>query len=166
MFLVASMQPTDKSQEEIDVTITSGHSKFLPRKTVISVFPDSGASVCLAGKGHMKQLNVSEIELIPCLKKIQVAVGNRLTVLLWIPSQVNIKGKASTQPLFRRWGQPFLFEKRCLHYCRYSTVSLPEAVQVTPIRRGFAARPIPCDPHAGTGIRCLCWGFCHEANPH
>ena len=68
--------------EQIDVTL----SPCLPqdRKSspiVMKVFPDSGASIYLAGTPHIKNLKLSPADLIPCNKQVTAVGDSRSHVL-------------------------------------------------------------------------------------
>ena len=116
LFLVASLRSDKNITDEIDVTIAIGHSKSHPQKKVINVFPDSGASICLAGRATLEQMNVNELELIPCSRHVQVVGGGRLNVLGWIPTQFYIGGKSTAQPLYFADGvdRVYLSKQACM----------------------------------------------------
>ena len=64
------------SSNEIFASITPGHFNSINIDSItLPVFPDSGASICLAGTEHLKLLNIDLKELIPSSKRISVVGG-------------------------------------------------------------------------------------------
>ena len=56
----------------------------------IHIFPDSGASIFLAGPTLVQKLNVKHIDLIPCYKKIKIVGGSTLTCHGTLPEKFGI----------------------------------------------------------------------------
>ena len=50
-----------------------------PAEIVITVFPDNGASICLAGFEHLNQMGLTENNLIPSDKTVQTVGGFTMT---------------------------------------------------------------------------------------
>ena len=101
--------------EQIDVTL----SPCLPqdRKSspiVMKVFPDSGASIYLAGTPHIKNLNLSPADLIPCNKQVTAVGGSQITCIGWLPMTFEIGSHstkqvmATTVTLLKGLEHPFL----------------------------------------------------------
>ena len=64
------------------------------------IFPDSGASICLAGTKHMDKLGISANDLSPCLKEVRAVGGTTLICEGWIPIIFSVDGTETKQPLF------------------------------------------------------------------
>ena len=64
------------------------------------IFPDSGASICIAGPKHIQSLGLTLKDLIPCYKEIRAVGGSILTCLEWIPLKFNITPYQTTQPVY------------------------------------------------------------------
>ena len=64
------------------------------------VFPDSGASLCLANFKHTSRLNLSPSDLIPCSKKVTAVGGSTIHCTRWLPIEFTINGNSSKQPVF------------------------------------------------------------------
>ena len=45
----------------------------------MNIFPNSGASICLAGPQHIAKFNLDAHDLIPCYKKVKAVGGSKLT---------------------------------------------------------------------------------------
>ena len=53
-----NMNSVNGDKDEIEATIIPGYpTSSKPQKIKKNVFPDSGASICLAGTNHLKQFN-------------------------------------------------------------------------------------------------------------
>ena len=66
----------------------------------IADFPDSGASICLAGSQHLEKLRVSPDELIPSFKRVLAVGGFQLICHGWLPVQFQIGIYSTKQPLY------------------------------------------------------------------
>ena len=87
--------------EQIQCTIRPGHAKSTCQKSITTkVFPDSGASICLAGPQHLLLLMVTIAQLIPTKKKITVVGGSTLPCLGWIPATFTVDNVSTIQPLY------------------------------------------------------------------
>jgi len=64
------------------------------------IFPDSGASICLAGTKHMDKLGIHVNNLLPCLKEVRAVGGSILLCKGWIPVIFSVEGIETKQPLF------------------------------------------------------------------
>ena len=96
-----TVNSVNADQEEIEVTIKPGHFQSSKRKTFTKkVFPDSGASICLAGTQHLKELNIIQQELIPCNKRIAVVGGETLPCHGYINVEFNVNGTSTKQKLY------------------------------------------------------------------
>ena len=69
-----------------------------PIKT--DIFPDSGATVCIAGPHYLKILGVPEHCLIPTEKSVVAVGGSKLNCHGWIPMKFCIGGHVTRQPLY------------------------------------------------------------------
>ena len=67
---------------------------------MIKVFPDNGASICLAGTQHIKNLNLSPADLIPCNKQVTAVGGSKITSIGWLPMTFEIGSHSTKQPLY------------------------------------------------------------------
>ena len=95
--------PTPHSENgEINATL----SPSLPRHqhksapTNMKIFPDSGATVCLANPQHIAQLNLTTQDLIPCTKIVTVVGGSQLTCKGWLPITFQIGNYITKQPVY------------------------------------------------------------------
>ena len=68
--------------------------------TLHRVFPDSGASICLANFEHISQMNISPSDLIPCSRRVTVVGGSTIHCTKWLPIEFTINGNSSKQPVF------------------------------------------------------------------
>ena len=72
-----------------------------PSKSVqIPIFPDSGASICLAGTKHLHLLGIHSDNLIPCRKKVTAVGGSILVCYGWLPIKFQIGNHITNQPLY------------------------------------------------------------------
>lgn len=96
-----TVNSVNADEEEIEVTVKPGH--FLsPKRNSFNkkVFPDSGASICLGGTQHLKQLGMLPQELIPCNKRIAVVGGATLPCLGFIFAEFVVNGVSTKQKLY------------------------------------------------------------------
>ena len=68
--------------------------------TTLSIFPDSGASICLAGPKHINQLGIHNNNLIPCNKQVTAVGGSKLQCSGWLPITFQLNEHRTNQPLF------------------------------------------------------------------
>ena len=66
----------------------------------LQIFPDTGATICLAGHQHLQQLNFSLNQLIPCHKEVKAVGGSILQCYGWILIHFNIGKHTTKQPLY------------------------------------------------------------------
>ena len=71
---------------------------FTPQSVLI--FPDSGASICIAGTEHLSDFDIDERNLLPCNKTINAVGGSTLKCRGWIPTKFTIKSNKTLQPLY------------------------------------------------------------------
>ena len=96
-----SYTAVNTNTEQIECTIRPGHAKSESQTPITTtVFPDSGATICLAGPQHLAPLGVSLSELIPTNKKITVVGGSTLPCLGWIPAVFTVDNASTEQPLY------------------------------------------------------------------
>ena len=87
--------------EEIPAIVKSTLPKHSHNSPVqISIFPDSGASICLAGPQHMNMMNIVPHELIPCQKQVRAVGGSKLSCSGWLPIEFQIGDKTTKQPVY------------------------------------------------------------------
>ena len=88
------------STMEISASITPllKNKKVSPSTTLI--FPDSGASICLAGTQHISRLGITTDDLTHCNKKVMAVGGNILTCKGWILVNFQVGNKQTQQKLF------------------------------------------------------------------
>ena len=71
-------------------TIPSVHDHKNLQPTTVKIFPDSGASICLAGPHHLNQLKLTKNDLILCHKEVK-AVGRTICLCHgWLPIKIII----------------------------------------------------------------------------
>ena len=66
----------------------------------IEIFPDSGASICLAGSHHLSNLKRQAHELTPCKKRVRAVGGAILTCQGYLITTFQIGSKTTTQNLY------------------------------------------------------------------
>ena len=87
--------------EQVKCVIQPGRANSTTQKSITTkVFPDSGASICLAGPQFLLLFMITLAELIPTKKKITVVGGSLLPCLGWIPVTFTIDNVSTTQPLY------------------------------------------------------------------
>ena len=89
------------SIEEIHAVLSSSlprHQHINPVK--MNVFPDSGASICLAGPQHIAKFNLDTYDLIPCYKHVKEVGGSKLTCHGWLPITIRIGKNTTKQPVY------------------------------------------------------------------
>ena len=64
------------------------------------IFPDSRASICIAGLQHMHTLGLLPSNLIPCYKQIKAVGGSMLICKGWVPITFNIATFQTTQQVY------------------------------------------------------------------
>lgn len=78
-------------------------SKNIPdcdKSTALHIFPDSGASICLAGTKHLALLGLRPENLIRCTK-VARAVGNfEIKCVGWLPVVFSVYGRNTKQALY------------------------------------------------------------------
>ena len=89
------------SIEEIPAILSPSlprHQHINPVK--MNIFPDSGASICLAGPQHMAKFNLDTHDLIPCYKQVKAVGGSKLTCYGWLPITFRIGKNTTKQPVY------------------------------------------------------------------
>ena len=67
---------------------------------LINIFPDSGASICLAGPHQLPQLNLKQKDLIRCHKEVKAVGGSKLIFHGWLPMNFTIAKHTTTQQVY------------------------------------------------------------------
>ena len=104
--LIAHVQQETKPKyqnrvELINMTMSPCLPRHQKSKSIVQqVFPDSGASLCLANFTHISRMNLSPSELIPCSKRVTVVGGSTINCTRWLPIEFTINGHSSKQPVF------------------------------------------------------------------
>ena len=80
---------------EIPAQICSTKSPVL-----INIFPNSGASICLAGSHHLQELNLKQEDLICCHRKVKAVGGSKLICHGRLPMNFTIDKHATTQKVY------------------------------------------------------------------
>ena len=96
----ATIPSTDQPppNEEIEATLTT---LLQPQhKTKLTVYPDSGATVCIAGPQHLHHLNIQSHQLHSTNKRIGGVGGRTIHCYGWIPIRFEIGGFQSKQSLY------------------------------------------------------------------
>ena len=66
----------------------------------LKVFPDSGASICLAGLKHLTLLGLNEHNLISCNKTVSTVGNFKMNCIGWLPIEFGIGGRKTKQALY------------------------------------------------------------------
>ena len=87
-----------KTLQEMEVNVLPE----LPNASVvsISIFPDSGANICLAGRKHLHQMGVEPSLLHTCSKAVKAIGGSTLIYKGWLPVRFEIGGHVTKQPVY------------------------------------------------------------------
>ena len=89
------------SPDFLKATVTAQLTNFNCIKPVsMFIFPDSGASICLAGPQHLNHLGIDIKLLIPCNKRVTAVGGSVLSCRGWLPVEFNVNGQKTKQPLY------------------------------------------------------------------
>ena len=67
---------------------------------MMNIFPDSGASICLAGPQHIAKLDLDTKYHITCHKQVSAAGGTKLLCKGWIPIKFQVGTHAMKQPVY------------------------------------------------------------------
>ena len=87
--------------EEIPAQVTPlNHSATNKSSKLMQIFPDSGATICIAGTQHMAKLGLTEHDLIPCRKRIVAVGGSTIPCEGWTPVEFKIGEHTTKQPLY------------------------------------------------------------------
>ena len=84
--------------QQIPAILTPIHPNGKPTESLI--FPDSGASICLASPEHLKNLGINEKDLTPTNKKVMAVGGAILSCLGSILTKFKIHNRTTTQRLY------------------------------------------------------------------
>ena len=100
--------------DEIRAVVSIGHENSpKPCTADVDIFPDSGASICLAGMHHLEQLGIKENELIPCERQVKVVGGGTIPCIGWVPAVFTVEGLTTKQFLYVSHGiDRIFFSKR------------------------------------------------------
>ena len=66
----------------------------------MNIFPDSGASICLAGRQHIAKFNLDTYNLIPWYKQVKAVGGSKLICHGWLPITFQIGKNTTMQPVY------------------------------------------------------------------
>ena len=86
--------------QEIPAEVTPLIKYKKPTTATVSIFPDSGAGICLAGTQHVHNIGISLKDLTMCNKKVMAVGGTILTCKGWILVQFKIGSRQTQQKLF------------------------------------------------------------------
>ena len=92
------LSPVSTDIIEIPADVSVHKSRMSPVK--VDIFPDSGASICLAGPEFLSSLNIDRGNLIRCSKTVTAVGGSKLCCDGWLPILFQIDNKRSVQPVF------------------------------------------------------------------
>ena len=70
------------------------------QSTRLKIFPDSGATICLAGPKHLYCMGLKESNLIPSKKVFLAVGGSTLISQEWLPVQFSVKEMSTKQALY------------------------------------------------------------------
>ena len=99
----------DNNIQEIDMTLTPFQCDSDPRRpenipivkdNILSVFPDSGASISLGGPKHLKLMGLNNENLIKCDKTVKAVGGFKLVCKGWVPVKVSIDNMTTKEALY------------------------------------------------------------------
>ena len=84
--------------------------------STVSIFPDSGATICVAGTKHISALNLKSSQLRPCKKQVSAVGGSILACKGWINVHFNIEGNKTVQPVYfcEKVDRIYFSKKGCL----------------------------------------------------
>ena len=81
---------------DIQVKAVSPNGAKLTSK-LVSVFPDTGANICLAGPVQLQTLGIKQKHMTPCSVRIAVAGGSHVTSKRKIKLQLFLNGRTTEQ---------------------------------------------------------------------
>ena len=72
-------------------------ARDIPRNhsTKMAIFPDSGATICLGGLKHLRNIGLSTNNLIPSRKVVQAVGGFTLMCQGWLLMEFNVQNKTT-----------------------------------------------------------------------
>ena len=76
--------------------ISTVHTDFIN----ISVFPDTGANICLLGPEHLKILKLDSSKISHCYNKVDVAGGSSITATGWFKVLFSLNDKKSEKIVY------------------------------------------------------------------
>ena len=85
---------------EIAAKLTHMSSQKETPSAHLTIFPDSGATICVAGTKHIAALNLQPSQLHPCNKRVTAVGGSILKSKGWANIKFDIDGHTTIQPLF------------------------------------------------------------------
>ena len=101
LYYAGSTQASDQGKpQEIEATLTP---QFKGRKGMsfqMMIFPDTGASLNIAGPEHQKRMRILDAQLSPCSKQVKVAGGTAMVCYGWCNTLFNIEGNEVSLPLY------------------------------------------------------------------
>ena len=88
--------------DEISITVHPRRANGTPMEATcnVMVFPDSGASICLAGSHHLDTIKVDSEDLTPCKKKVSAVGGSTLTCRGYILTDFTVNQRTTRQKLY------------------------------------------------------------------
>ena len=86
--------------EEIPASINPALPRHQHRCASVKIFPDSGASICIAGLEHLHALGITQSDLVPCIKRVTAVGGSQIICKGWIPITFRIGCHTTTQPVY------------------------------------------------------------------
>ena len=99
----------NNDREEVEATLIPFSPYPDPRQTrdipaacptKIKIYPDSGATICLGGLKHLRQMGLTEKNLIPSKKKVRTVGGFSLVCQGWLPVKFKIGIAHTKQALY------------------------------------------------------------------
>ena len=108
------------ASSEISMAVTPLPSGGRNRKTSVrlSVFPDSGASICLGGPEHQKQLNLKNSDLLGTNKNVKVVGGKLIRCYGVCKVRFSVGKQVTEQDLF------FCEEVKRLYFSKQSCIAV------------------------------------------
>ena len=86
------------SLQEIPANLTPDITNSVT--SIVHIFPDSGANICLAGPKQQLKMRLKNSQLRPCKKRVNTVGGSQLVCNGWIPVKFEIGENNTIQPVY------------------------------------------------------------------
>ncbi len=123
----------------------------------ISVFPDTGANICLMGPSQLKAIGLKQSDLTPCTEEIAVAGGSTIKSTGWVKAEIKLADCVTEATVyFAKSAQRFFLSRSCCQDLRIISKNFPhpernedtKSVKSVESSRQIPQRPavIPLEP--------------------